>query len=809
MPKTIEKPLPYDSGESFWGVKAFLLACSAALFFTSSSLVLGESFRSIPELPGSDVDRVATGGAAAQDQELYLEILINGKSTGKVYRTVKKGDDFVIDKSFLLKQGVRVSSAASENVAISSLEGTEVEYLAGEGKLNIIVPADWLPEQNLDLSKQRDYVKAEIGTGLLFNYDSYSTHTDQGTSTSLWNEIRFFSPIGIFSTTSVYQDYLSGGNDVSGQNEFIRYDTSWEHSSQDSMIKYQAGDFITHSMSWSNSIRAGGFQVSKDFSLRPDLVTYPLPEFSGSAAVPSTVDLFINGNRSGRTDVNPGPFTLTDIPYINGAGQAVIVTRDALGREVSTSVPFYVTSDLLRDGYTDYSFGIGKIREDYGIKDFSYGSTVGNANFRYGVTRQFTFESHLEAASDLQLYGIGGVYRLGTLGVLNTSYSHSHDGDAGKDGGQYNAGYKYSAGRYHMGVQYTGRDSGFSDLTSYKSDRTLSEQSLQANASVAVDKVGTLGIGYFDITSFEGDRTKLLNFTWSKPLWGNINAFVSANKDLSDEGGWSTMAQISMPVGTAGSASVTANMPESGNASQIVRYSRSVPSDGGFGYQLAYTNNEGGHGYYQADATHRSRYVQLRGGVYGYENGDDTKWLDASGSVVLMDGNAYLANTISDAFAVVDTSGYSDIPVLYENRSIGKTDDSGTVLVPWATGYYDAKYSIDPMNLPSSTEVSTVEQRVAIKSRAGYKVDFGIRKVRSAAVTLHDVQGAPIALGSVATINDATTAPIGWDGVLYAKELQEHNSLYVEKADGGACRASFDMEVVSEEIANIGPLVCH
>ncbi len=97
-----------------------------------------------------------------------------------------------------------------------------------------------------------------------------------------------------------------------------------------------------------------------------------------------------------------------------------------------------------------------------------------------------------------------------------------------------------------------------------------------------------------------------------------------------------------------------------------------------------------------------------------------------------------------------------------------------------------------------------MEQRVAIKSRTGYKVDFGIKSIRSAAVTLQDSQGQPIALGSVATINDATTAPVGWDGVIYAKGLQKQNSLLVEKADGGSCHASFEMKEVSEQIANIG-----
>lgn len=73
----------------------------------------------------------------------------------------------------------------------------------------------------------------------------------------------------------------------------------------------------------------------------------------GDAAVPTSVDLFINGYRSGSTQLQPGPFTLTNLPYINGAGDAVLVTTDALGRQVSTTLPFYVTSDLLKQGLSD------------------------------------------------------------------------------------------------------------------------------------------------------------------------------------------------------------------------------------------------------------------------------------------------------------------------------------------------------------------------------------------------------------------------------------------------------------------------
>jgi outer membrane usher protein len=44
-------------------------------------------------------------------------------------------------------------------------------------------------------------------------------------------------------------------------------------------------------------IRLAGVQIRSDFSMRPDLVTFPLPSISGAAAVHSVVDVLTNGNQ--------------------------------------------------------------------------------------------------------------------------------------------------------------------------------------------------------------------------------------------------------------------------------------------------------------------------------------------------------------------------------------------------------------------------------------------------------------------------------------------------------------------------------
>ena len=63
------------------------------------------------------------------------------------------------------------------------------------------------------------------------------------------------------------------------------------------MRRYRAGDFISGFLSWTRPVRLGGAQINSDFSMRPDLITFPVPAVAGSVAVPSTVDVLVNGSR--------------------------------------------------------------------------------------------------------------------------------------------------------------------------------------------------------------------------------------------------------------------------------------------------------------------------------------------------------------------------------------------------------------------------------------------------------------------------------------------------------------------------------
>ncbi|AUG08655.1 fimbria/pilus outer membrane usher protein [Pseudomonas sp. S09G 359] len=760
----------------------------------------------IPQVGAGELPPPPTSLEAMPDAQLYLQLLVNQMDTGKVVVVEQRAGQLYMPASDLQAIGMKLPASVTAEVALDQLPGLHSEYDSQGQRLLLNVPPDWLPAQFLGNRQAYPRTEALTSFGAMLNYDLYLNDTDDsGTYLAAWNEVRLFDTWGTLSNTGQYRRSFGANAGAGLSDGYLRYDTAWRYSDDESLLTYEAGDLVSGALPWSNSVRLGGVQLSRDFGVRPDLVTYPLPQFAGEAAVPSSVDLFINGFKSSSDNVQPGPYTLTNIPFINGAGEAVVVTTDALGRQVSTTVPFYVTSSLLQKGLSDFSVAAGTLRREYGQQDFRYGQGVTSGSLRYGVSDTFTLESHAEASSELTLGGVGGNVRLGSFGVLNSAFSQSRFD--GRQGQQVSLGYQYSSQRYSLSYQRLERHEQYADLTLIDSPYiSLSKRSEQVTASLNLDSWGSLGAGYFDIRAADDSRTRLLNLTWNRPLWGNSSFYLSANREIGDSN-WAVQAQVVIPFDLDGSLSMSVERSTTGESRQRVNFSRAVPGPGGVGYNLGYAHGQGAD-YRQADLTWRLQSVQLQAGVYGSSDAE-TRWADASGSLVWMDKHVFAANRINDAFVVVSTDGYPKVPVRYENQWVGDTDESGRLLVPWASGYYRGKYEIDPLNLPANVLSPTVEQRVAVRRGSGYLLEFALARINAASIELVDEHNAPLPLGAnVLHEQSGAVAVVGWDGLVYLDTLAPQNTLRVTLGGGASCQVQFALPASSEQVPLIGPLVC-
>ncbi|MBO7942141.1 fimbria/pilus outer membrane usher protein, partial [Streptomyces sp. S9] len=150
----------------------------------------------------------------------------------------------------------------------------------------------------------------------------------------------------------------------------VRLDTSWRWSKPESMFAIAVGDVISGQLDWTRPLRLGGVRFGRDFGLQPYRITTPLPTLVGEVAVPSAVDLYVNGLRQYSGEVAPGPFQLTTVPGITGAGSAQLVVTDAFGRVRTIDFPFYAAQQLLAKGLSDWSVSLGVARESYALRSF-------------------------------------------------------------------------------------------------------------------------------------------------------------------------------------------------------------------------------------------------------------------------------------------------------------------------------------------------------------------------------------------------------------------------------------------------------
>ncbi|QZN94481.1 fimbria/pilus outer membrane usher protein [Symbiopectobacterium purcellii] len=368
-----------------------------------------------------------------QEQALYyLTLAVNGYSDNRVIPVSVNGDRYAIDASELTRRHIRLPENAAGSVDINGLPDVTVFYDMQKQQLQLTIPTDWLPQQRFDTGSNNGIprLSAQSSTGLLFNYNLfYTSPPHQGDSMNALMEQRLFSEHGILSNSGLWvikNPYADEGS------RYRRYDTYWRYSDSERMVSYQLGDFISNSLTWTQSMRMAGLRIGRNFNLRPDIVTYPMLQYAGSAAVPSTLDLFINGFKTSSTALNSGPFTLTNTPYLNGAGEATIITTDAQGRQISTSVPFYVSNTLLRQGFSDFDLSVGVLRRTYGMGQDRYTSDPAFSGFyRYGVTQSLTLAGHGENVRDLSLLGAGADMSVGRWGTLSTAYSRSEQQGSG------------------------------------------------------------------------------------------------------------------------------------------------------------------------------------------------------------------------------------------------------------------------------------------------------------------------------------------------------------------------------------------
>lgn len=746
--------------------------------------------------------------------ELHLEVTLNRTSIDGLTPFVQREGMLFARASDLRRLGFTLTGTPDDRlVGLSELPGLTVRFDGRMQRIELNAPLGLLSlgTTRLETGRNTAPVQSATAPGLLFNYDLYAARDRNGSQWSAAHETRLFGVgEGVYSNTMITRLLRTdtGRAGDGWRSESMRLDTSWQKSWPDRLLTLQLGDSVTGSLDWTRAVRIGGVRIGSNFGLQPYRVTTPQPAFFGEVAVPSTVDLYVNGLKQYSGQVPTGPFQLNTNPGISGAGNAQVVITDAFGRSSALSLPFYSTQRLLAAGLTDWSASFGVVRLAYGQKSFSYDrAPVASASMRRGFSDSFTFEAHAEGSAKVRNGGIGGLWLLGpagTAGVLSASVAWG--AAEGQRGTQGSLGYQWNRGNVFVDLNTRRTHGNYRDIASAYGEHPA-RVSDRATAGFTTPEMGSLGLSYVRLAYPGGDDSRYAGISWSRQFGPQLAVNASLTRQLNDRKALNIYVGLSYSFDGRLSASTTLQ-PNAGRSSASVDVASPVPGDGGWGWRTQLRDDGGTRGG-QAEVGWLGRYGRASMGAASF-GGQSYGYASASGALVLMNNRLFATRDVSDGFAVVSTDGVAGVPVKLENRVIGTTDDSGMLLVTRLNAWQRNKLSIDPMHLAPNVRVGEVDQNATPSDRAGTIVRFAIQPVQAALLVLHDAAGRPLPLGSRVrnAQGNGTDAVVGYDGETYLDTLQMHNHLRVLSPDGRLCDVRFDLPPATTAIPRIGPLAC-
>ncbi|QHI96786.1 fimbria/pilus outer membrane usher protein [Xylophilus rhododendri] len=765
---------------------------------------------------------------AAAPVFMVLDASVNGAPSRLLMTVIRHPDG-----SFQAKAGelralrIRVDGATGDErwVALDAIPGLRARYDEQHQAIDLQVADISLAPYVLGLGGRRRVTDLSLirpTPGVVLNYGLFAAAASQQPSTLSGNfEAIGMTPLGNLSTSALYNS--QAGSQSAGQQErTVRLDSAWRRVDPQAVRSYAVGDFVSGALGWSSAIRMAGLQVQSAFRQRADLVTWALPQFSGSAALPSTLDMYVNSMKVFSGQVPVGPFELQAPPFISG-GDVRIVTTDANGRQLEVTQPYYVAPGLLRAGLSEYSLDIGAPRRRYGSASADYDALLAGAgSWRLGLDERTTVDTNVQATTDgLRLAGLGLVRAVGGYGAVTLAGSTSSYRSETAGYLKIQGDAQFHGVRAYLGAERAGER--YYDLARVSLLReALQRQSaepwtdLSARAS-AIDRAGLNFQPWFDAATSIGlnysriegpqQRFRMLNLSVARRLGAGLSAYLTAYRDLEDRRNYGLYATLSFTLG--GNARGSVGVERSGGRNSLAQQlsGNTGSGQGTLNWQLSDREYSQGDAWRSAALGWRASFADLRAQVDRIGPLTRTS-AQVNGSLVAAGGDVFAANRIGEAFAIVHNAG-PDTEIRQGGARVAVANSRGNALLPQLQPYSETTISIDPTGLPVGWEPEATQRVVAAAWRQGSIADFGVKPSFGAVVVLQDPLGQPLPVGRMVQVEgSAQAAMLGHDGEVYLKGLAADNRVSVDLGAGASCSAAFAYRADDRTLPSIGPLTC-
>lgn len=746
------------------------------------------------------------GVAAANPAPLLVDVTVNHIHRGVTILLSDALDGYLVSVDDLEGWGIRGPHPRSAEFngrpysRLSALGEIKIDYDPASASIALEFPASLLANASTH-SLRADSPTPASGTGFFFDYDMSVGAGQQQRVSGLFGPT-LFAPVGTLQTQVLYRGGPTEVAAALGESNWVRLDTTFVRDNPERMRSLRAGDVMSAPGPLVGAVRLGGVQVASNFATRPRFVTFPVPILFGETALPSTLDLMVNGRLRYREEIAPGSFQIDNVPVVNGAGEMQLVVTDVLGRRRVFTQEFYASSELLRPGLHEYSYSLGGIRRNFGFRSNDYGEKAFLASHRYGVSTALTVGGSAAVTREISQFSATADWSPGGRGVLSTAVGGS-DSVVGS-GMAWNIGYQYLSPLLRLKTQIMGTSPAFRMVEDGSYPWVNPRRQLMLSADWAGLKRGSMGITLIDLSYHDETRRRIVSLNYSRTFLRKVavSAFVSRTAETS--GDVSVGVTISRPLG--GRRSLSAYAVRDSNDSRLrTEFQRNLPFGPGFGYRIGTVMGE--ENTYDANLAAQTDFGRYR--LEGGNVGGESIWTaSAAGSIAWLAGRPYFARQISDGFAVAKVGDFENVRVYVDNQEVGRSDAEGRVLLPRLRPYETNRVSIEPLDLPLAAELPFTNVEIAPAFRSGLTIEFPVDVTRSALARAVSPDGHPLPEGAAVHVaGQSEPSMIGIDGMLFVKSSAAAVNAIVEH-DAMRCRLELQMPTSAGVLHQLGNVVC-
>ncbi len=723
-----------------------------------------------------------------------VSLKLNDVLRGSISARFDDQGNLCVDRSFLQRAGLVVPKALDSDKPVAGCHDYRQDYpqtvirlLPGSASVEMYVPDEAVVHGDTS-----GVNVTSGGTAALLNYSLFSMHSSSGTQTQGNTQMGFNLADWIFRSNQTF----TSGDKGTHWNSLVGYAQKTLTAEKSVM---QIGSIAPQGTIPLSTLYGVQFYPEAALSKRNGSGAF----VQGIAHSQAKVEVSQNGSLIYSTLVSPGPFTLDNLPILNGNSDLSVKVTESGGEVTSFTVPpaLYLPAQLAPT--VGFSAALGKVQGNDGGRDAPWVLSASNG---WALGRKAVLEAGSLLSSSYQ--AASSTLHLAPSEQVSSTFSliGSHAKQGGNGASLQSSVSVRASDKFSLSMSAARQTANYQELSDTLGNLQEDDPSTRTKASYTAslgfndERWGAYNFGYSTSQSFAGKRNSHLFGSWgvSFKTW---SASLSYDHLIGSNDGQTPRDQLYLNVivpTDLGTVSAYGNNNRGGDVAGL-RFN-GKGSDR-FGYGVSAEQDLQGHTTrWSADSYLTTTYTHLGAHYSQSGSGQATSSWDMSGAAVASaDGVTLSPYQVRDTFGIVQVGDVSGVKVDTPSGPVW-TDYRGRAVIADMPAYSESRIELETKTLPRNVDINNGVERLKAGHGSVNQVKFDVARTRRILFHITMPDGSPAQKGAaVMNAKGDYVATVASMGIAMVSDPPADGGLAIAVNDVKQCSLKYELPAASTE----------